>query len=151
MANENFLERNERLIQAQYRIIEEIRESEERSRSLIASLPQQIWTTLPNGTLDYANQQMCLYLNRTLEDLLESGWADCIHPDDKPKYDALYAKGVKLSKPYEIDIRLRNSAGIYRWHFTKVIPLRSEAGVILNGWVAIQILLNVNKQKRLCV
>lgn len=134
MANKNALERNERLIQAHYRLIEKIRESEERFRTLIESLPQQIWTTLPNGKLDYANQKMCLYFDSSLIKLVDSGWEDYIHPDDKAKHDALYAEGVRTNKPYELDIRLRNGAGIYQWHLTKSTPMRDEHGIIFK-WV----------------
>jgi len=123
--------RNERLIQAQYHLIEKLRESEERFRTLIESLPQQIWTALPDGTLDYANQQMCEFYDRGLDILISKGWEDCIHPDDWENYQKHRAEALHFGNAYEIDIRLRNNAGIYHWYLAKTVPLRSDSGVII--------------------
>ena len=61
------------------------RESEERYRFLAEAQPDQIWTALPNGELDYVNQRATRLLRAAvLGELVESGWMNGVHPEDLP-------------------------------------------------------------------
>ena len=48
------------------------RESEERYRFLAEAQPDQIWTALPNGELDYVNQRALDYFELPFAELVES-------------------------------------------------------------------------------
>src|SRR6478672_9715842 len=50
------------------------RESEERYRFLAEAQPDQIWTALPNGELDYVNQRALDYFDTPFGELVETGW-----------------------------------------------------------------------------
>src|ERR687888_1026653 len=56
------------------------RESEERYRFLAEAQPDQIWTALPGGELDYVNQRALDYFDLSFGELVEAGWANVIHP-----------------------------------------------------------------------
>src|SRR5213076_2944726 len=58
------------------------RESEERYRFLAEAQPDQIWTTLPNGELDYVNQRALDYFETSFSTLVETGWTQVVHPED---------------------------------------------------------------------
>src|SRR5919197_1113407 len=58
------------------------RESEERYRFLAEAQPDQIWTALPNGQLDYVNQRALDYFALSFGELVESGWTQIVHPED---------------------------------------------------------------------
>src|SRR5207249_9026571 len=58
------------------------RESEERYRFLAEAQPDQIWTALPTGELDYVNQRVLDYLGTSFAEQVAAGWPKAIHPDD---------------------------------------------------------------------
>src|SRR5213080_1990032 len=60
------------------------RESEERYRFLAEAQPDQIWTALPNGELDYVNQRVLDYFGTSFSERVVAGWTDVTHPDDLP-------------------------------------------------------------------
>ena len=60
-----------------------LRESEERFRTLAESLPQLVWTSLPDGHCDYLSRQLLDYTGMSAGDRLDSEQLKClIHPDD---------------------------------------------------------------------
>ena len=76
------------------RILEVLRQSEERYRYLAEAIPQLVWTADANGECDYFNQNWCEYTGLTLEQSLGSGWLTALHPDDVQK--ALDRYGLML-------------------------------------------------------
>jgi PAS domain S-box-containing protein len=108
------------------------RESEERYRFLAEAQPDQIWTTLPNGELDYVNQRVLDYLGRSFGETVESGWANVMHPDDLPRTLELWQRALDTGQQYENEIRLlRSDDDSYRWHLTRAVPMRSRNGEVV--------------------
>ena len=50
------------------------RESEERYRFLAEAQPDQIWTAMPNGELDYVNQRVLDYFDTSFSEHVAEGW-----------------------------------------------------------------------------
>ena len=50
------------------------RESEERYRFLAEAQPDQIWTAMPNGELDYVNQRVLDYFEASFSEMVQDGW-----------------------------------------------------------------------------
>ena len=68
---------------------EALRESEERFHSLADSMPQLVWTALPDGTVDYYNQRYKEYREIKQIEGTAWEWAPVLHPDDlQPTVDA---------------------------------------------------------------
>src|SRR5881398_3826017 len=70
------------------------RESEERYRFLAEAQPDQIWTAMPNGELDYVNQRALDYFERSFSELVEVGWTQVMHPDDLPRTIELWQRAL---------------------------------------------------------
>jgi PAS domain S-box-containing protein len=105
------------------------RESEERYRFLAEAQPDQIWTALPSGEIDYVNQRVLDYFGNTFEDQVTDGWTNGVHPDDLPRTLKLWEESLATGKPYENELRLRRAAdGAYRWHLTRAVPMRDRKG-----------------------
>lgn len=134
MPSDKSLEKNELLIQAQYRLIERLRESEERFRTLIESLPLQIWTYLPDGSLDYVNQNLSSFFGYSVSTIINTGWDDRVHPEDLQLLKKCRDNSLKSGKPYELDLRLRNHENKYYWFIAKALPLTNEFGKITK-WI----------------
>src|SRR6266540_3479265 len=108
------------------------RESEERYRFLAEAQPDQIWTALPNGELDYVNQRVLDYFDVSFSDIVEDGWTVLVHPEDLPRTLDRWQRSLDTGAPYENEVRLRNAAdGSYRWHLSRALPMRDRRDAIV--------------------
>ncbi len=114
------------------RILEVLRQSEERYRYLAEAIPQLVWTTEPNGECDFFNQNWCEYTGLTLEQSLGSGWLAALHPDDIQNADEVWSNAVKNGTIYNNEYRFkRASDGSYRWQLARGLPLKDEQGIVV--------------------
>lgn len=108
--------------------------SEERFRVLGETLPQMIWTTDPDGKLNYASKRYYEFTGMTLEELNGVGWFNVIHPEDLIKNLPVWQEAISKGKEYQIEHRMRQADGTYRWHLTRTVPQKDADGK-LNMWV----------------
>ncbi|RFM31292.1 PAS domain-containing protein [Chitinophaga silvisoli] len=111
-----------------------LRLSEEKFRVLGETLPQMIWTTDPEGRLNYASKRYFEFTGMTLEQLNGVGWFTVIHPEDLirnlPVWKDAVAKGIE----YQIEHRMKKADGTYRWHLTRTVPQKDTEGNV-KMWV----------------
>jgi PAS domain S-box-containing protein len=108
------------------------RESEERYRFLAEAQPDQIWTAMPNGELDYVNQRVLDYFDSSFSERVAAGWTDVTHPDDLRRTLQLWQQALDTGTPYDNELRLRRAADdSYRWHLTRAVPMRNRRGEIV--------------------
>jgi hypothetical protein len=69
-----------------------------------------------------------------------------IHPDDKAVSKAVYQKAYAEGEPFRYEVRLKNSQGEFRWHYSIAEPVRDEKGKVIK-WVGS--LSDVHDQKTL--
>src|SRR5262249_27074740 len=62
---------------------EALRESEQRWRTLTETLPQLVWSALPDGACDYMSAQWTEHTGVAASDLLGWRWMETLHPDDR--------------------------------------------------------------------
>ena len=111
--------------------VEQLRENRARFKTLAESLPQLIWTCLRDGYCDYLSRQWLDYTGRSESQQVGSGWLEQVHPDDRVKVHAEWARVVASGDTYDISFRIRRFDGVYRWFKTRAVPLRDPAGRIL--------------------
>lgn len=116
----------------------ELRESEERFRSLADGAPVPIWICDERGLLTFFNRRWLELTGRAVEQELGRGWEDDVHPDDLPWVRDAFDASVRERRPYEIEYRLRDSSGDFRWMLERATPRASPdatfaglAGVVL--------------------
>jgi len=108
------------------------RVGEERYRFLAESIPQQVWTALGDGSLDYVNQQVLDYFGTVPEGLLHWTWTNTVHPEDLPAAIERWTQALETEDPLEVAVRLkRASDGVYRWHLSRAVAFRDEAGAVV--------------------
>jgi PAS domain S-box-containing protein len=111
-----------------------LRESEERLRTLTATIPQLIWTALPDGSVNYLSEQWADYIGLPPERLYDWNWQQVVHPDDLPNTLRDWEHSLQLGEPLEIQHRFRNHTGEWRWQLVRGIPIRDGMGQITK-WV----------------
>jgi len=108
------------------------RESEARFRVLTESLPQLVWSCLPDGRCDYLSRQWVAYTGMPESEQLDLRWLDqVIHPEDRERTLEHWMGAVAGRHSYDIEFRIRAADGTYRWFQARAIPLRDGQGVIL--------------------
>ena len=109
-----------------------LRDSEASFRTLTEAMPQIVWTSRPDGYLDYYNQHWVDYTGMTVEQTQGWGWEPVIHPEDLPNCVERWTHALQSGDLYEVEYRFkRASDGAYRWHLGRATPLRNEAGEIV--------------------
>ncbi len=114
------------------RFEEELRDSEQRFRTITNAMPQMVWTAQPDGTIDYHNEQFYDFVGLEAGAAEGTTWAeDMLHPDDREAGHAAWMQSVANGTPFEMTYRVRHRSGEYRWILARGLPLRNEAGNII--------------------
>jgi PAS domain S-box-containing protein len=114
--------------------IEDRKQAESRSRTLLDAIPQQIWSGPPDGTLDYCNERWRFYMGLGLEELRGHGWQSMLHPDDRERVLKAWHESVTNGTLYEQEERHRGADGTYRWFLARGLPFRDAEGRIVRWY-----------------
>jgi PAS domain S-box-containing protein len=109
-----------------------LRESELRWRSIAETLPNLIWTGLPDGQCDWLSSQWSKYTGIPEQRLLGHNWLDqVVHPDDRERTGACWQAACEGRADYDLEYRIRRYDGEYRWFKTRGVPLKDDTGKIV--------------------
>lgn len=111
-----------------------LQQSKDELKLIIEVIPQQIWTALPTGEVDYFNQRWLDYTGIALENTVNSGWSIILHPEDSARVKSAWAESISSGKKFNIEARLRGADGIYRWFLVQARPLRNEQEEIIRWY-----------------
>src|ERR1700686_1485663 len=111
-----------------------LQQSEDRLRLVIDTIPAHVWSTRPDGSVDFVNRRWLETTGLTIEDALGWDWASVVHPDDLARYVDNWRSALAAGQPTEGEVRLRRPDGNYRWWLTRTVPLRDELGNIVKWY-----------------
>jgi len=89
------------LIEEQDKTIEKIQEF----KFLADSISQVVWTSKPDGRLEYINKHWFEYTGLSLEDTQERGGSAAIHPDEVEMDQKKWSESIATGEPYEAEVR----------------------------------------------
>ena len=112
-------------------VLGELRESEERFRSMADNAPVMIWIVDSDRRCTYINQRWLEFSGRTLEEELGDGWMQLIHSEDYESCLEAYAGSFEKRQTVELEYRARRKDGEYRWIFDTGMPRFSSDGTFL--------------------
>lgn len=114
------------------KLAESLRVSEQHFRSLAEAIPQQVWTSLPDGQLDFVNSRVLQYFGRGFDEMIGAGWQGVVHADDLPRVISRWVHSLQTGEPYEVEFRLRRAAdGVFRWNLAQALCMRDAHGAIV--------------------
>jgi PAS domain S-box-containing protein len=111
-----------------------LRASEENFRTLARAMPNHVWTSPPDGKLDWFNEQVYAFSGAETGKLDGDGWTMLVHPDDLAAAGGRWAEALETGDTYEAEFRLRRADGVWRWHIARAVPIKGEFGQVVR-WI----------------
>ena len=109
----------------------ELRESEERFRSLSACSPVGIFLTDVEGRCTYANPRFQAICGFSFEQSLGSGWLQSVHPEDREQLLTDWSAWTLSHTEYTKEFRIQTPEGIIRQVHMRASPMLSPLGELM--------------------
>src|SRR5713226_2782064 len=123
----------------------EIRNSENKLRTIIDTIPGFVCTFSAAGEVELVNRQVLEYFGKTVEELKNWATSNVVHPDDLPRVVDTWKRSIESGQPYGLGLRQRRADGVYRWFQSRALPARDTEGRI-TGWY--MLLTDIDDRKR---
>lgn len=98
------------------------------------SAPAMLWLKEPDGYCSFRSKGWNDFTGQTTEQALGFGWLDAVHPEDRDRSAANFLDASQRKQPFQLEYRLRQADGEYRWTIDSGRPRFSETGEVL-GYV----------------
>jgi PAS domain S-box-containing protein len=87
-------------------------------------IPHVVWVADNEGTTQYFNRRGHDLLGITAEETSGWGWLRVVHPDDRYRAQDAWETALRDGAPYEVEYRVLNIGGDYRWVVARALPVR---------------------------
>ena len=92
-------------------------------RRIADHAPVMVWAAAPDRRCTYFNRRWVEFTGRPADAHLGDGWLESVHPEDRDRCLAAYARAFSAVQPFEIEYRLRRADGEHRWVLARGVPL----------------------------
>ena len=119
-------------ITEQKRVAEALRQSERLFRELADSMPQIVWTTRADGSLDYCNKRWYEFTGFADGEISRDRFQSILHPEDRQRSIDAFADCVRNGTTFQIENRFKDrNTGGYRWFLGRAVPVRDGNGEVI--------------------
>jgi PAS domain S-box-containing protein len=101
---------------------------------LADSIPSIVWTSDPDGKLDYINHRWYERNPNSASLPLGNSWLANLHPDDIDRVKGAWKESIETGNAYEIEFRILNRNSDYQWYLVRALPLRDDTGKIIKWY-----------------
>jgi PAS domain S-box-containing protein len=115
-------------------IEEKLRRNESGLTEAIDTIPGLVWTSSPDGHIEYLNKRWLDYTGLRMEEATGWGWQVAIHQDDLPGLVAYWRTILSAGTPGEYEARLRRHDGVYRWFLFRGVPLHDTQNRVVKWY-----------------
>ncbi|WP_298904336.1 response regulator [uncultured Nostoc sp.] len=112
----------------------ELRQSEERLRSLSTCSPVGIFEIDTEGGCRYTNPRYQIICGLKAAESLEKRWLESVHPEDRERAVTSWSDYIREGRNYSEEFRFQTAQGIVRWVQVRSSPMLSGQGELL-GYV----------------
>jgi len=128
----NFYREICRLIRVAITRIEEastlLREQERQFRGMLDKLYTMVWACDADGKATMFNKSWLDFRGRTLEQEIGDGWLEGLPPEDVDRWQDAWREASQSKQPFQLEYRLQNSVGDFRWILEQAAPHYNAAG-----------------------
>ena len=117
----------------------------EETRTLLESIPAQLWSSTPDGQVDMLNETWSETTGWSKQAGMGHGWLKVIHPEDRERVSKAWQTALANGVPAQAEARMRVVDGSYRWFSMFARPVIGEDGKI-RRWYGINADLEEHKQ-----
>jgi PAS domain S-box-containing protein len=110
------------------KLLETVRESEERFRTLANAIPQLCFSANGDGWVSWYNQRWYEYTGSTPEQLEGWGWQSVHDPEVLPQVIKEWKVSIATGSPFEMEFPLRGRDGQFRPFLARAIPVYDVGG-----------------------
>jgi PAS domain S-box-containing protein len=117
----------------------ELRESEQKLRATMESMPQIVWSANAEGTLDYLNHQWYDLTGQKPEETAIE-WTEYLHDEDRERVHRAWTASVRTAEVFEFEFRLRADRRrspmdhLHLWYLARAIPVYDPSGRV-QRWI----------------
>lgn len=120
----------------QEELMKSLRKSETELRQMLDLVPQIVGVLGPGRGRLYANRTALSYYGVTLDEWRQRAFESEVHPDDFDWVKAQIDRSLSSLVPYQLEMRLRNGEGTYRWFLVRYNPLCDDEGKLVRWYLA---------------
>lgn len=108
----------------------ELRESEQRFRTLARCSPVGIFQTDAKGDCVYVNDRACTLMQITPQQAAGRGCISAIHPDDRRRVQEAWQSAVDAGREFTLEYRFLSPEGKVTWVLGSAVGWRDDAGAV---------------------
>lgn len=96
---------------------------------LAESVPNLVWVTDPSGEITYTNHRLLAYTGGCPKDFRHLQGISFVHPEDQDQVGRNWLDSLRTGVPLELELRLRDHHGVYRWFLVRSVPVNGDHGI----------------------
>jgi formate hydrogenlyase transcriptional activator len=114
-----------------------LQKREDESHSILDAIAQYVVVLDTAGTVIYVNKVVTRQIGLTVAEVGSGRDAFSLpfHPEDIDQVRAERAEGLASGRAFQLEVRVRQLDGYYRWHLMQYKPYLSDAGELLRWYV----------------
>ena len=124
----------------------QLREQEERFRSLVQASASSVWSAGAEGYVVEDSETWSAFTGQTRDAARGDGWLDAVHPADRDRVQEDWDRCVAEGASQDIELRVWHApTESYRWVSGRAVPLYDEVGEV-RGWIGMDV--DIDERKR---
>ena len=96
--------------------------------AMLEGFPHLAWRAGVSGECDWFNRAWLTFTGRTLEQEVNGGWIEALHPDDREACLTAYRRAFEARESLVLEYRLRAADGSYHWIADHGAPIHDADG-----------------------
>ena len=104
--------------------------AEHRFHSLAEIVPHIVWTADGTGWFDWYNHRYYDHTGQSRAESMGWGWQGVVHRRDLPRVMQEWPRSIATGEPFELEARIRDAHGSFRWYLIRALPSRDSHGVV---------------------